>query len=208
MAAPPLRRSARARKTIQTYAAEELIEESTAIQPKDAQTLAPTQTDEDNDAYDGDIEVSVIKHEHDDEDKYCHEHMENHHVIVKNEHTPHDSSISIKKETVTERQVIKHNIDEIQPPATKKCRTKEEADSNVQLYGYPPEGTMIPWGITRMRKQPKIFPILPRKNFADLSHALSAERRIERRKSEIPRLKFGEEETRLKEYVVASQRYD
>jgi hypothetical protein len=186
-----------------------LLGDSTDNQADDEQTLVATQSNEANNASDGDSEVIKVKHER-DEFHSCRECPESHEAIVKTEPSSHDSFMSIKEEIVTERQVIKHDDDDddIDGPTKKKRRTKQEADSNVQLYGYPPEGTMIPWGITRMRKQPKIFPVPERKPYVALSHALAAERRNERRKSDIPRLAFGEEETRLKEYGVVLNVYD
>jgi hypothetical protein len=203
MAAQPLRRSNRARKLVQSYATEGLLEDSVDNRLEDEQTLVPTQIDEDHDAAQSDFNNTEVKHEH-DEAHHCHEHTESHQVLVKTEVSPHDSFISVKEELVAERTLVDHDIDDIQGPAKKKRRTKKETNSGVQLYGYPPEGTMIPWGTTRMRKQPKIFPPAAKKQYTNLSHALTAARRIERRKSDIPRLGFGEEESRLKEYVVAS----
>jgi hypothetical protein len=90
-------------------------------------------------------------------------------------------------------------------PSKKKRRTKREANPAVHLDGYLPAGTWIPWGATIMRKQPKIYPVAEKK-YVDMSHVVAAvEQRIIRTKAKIPRLKLGEEETRLREYVVMPQ---
>ena len=85
-----------------------------------------------------------------------------------------------------------------------KKRSKVVPDS-AQLYGHEAEGTLIPWGVSRQRKQPRIYPLPNRRGTSSqklyddgmwLENA--ALRKIEKAKAQISKLKLGQLGARLK----------
>jgi hypothetical protein len=145
-------------------------------------------------------EVIVIKNEH-DEVSCCLVKTEESVVTVKSEPPVGDNVGASEADVSVKQQAHDSDLDDAKELSKKKRRTKKGTEPAGQLYGYPPAGTWIPWGATRMRKQPKIYPVAEKK-YVDMSHVVAAEQRIIRTKAKIPRLKLGEEETRLREYVV------
>jgi hypothetical protein len=190
----PLRRSKRARKSVDSYAEEQMISNDTCRVANDKEGADSFNQSEIP------HEAIVIKSEH-DEVSCCLVKTEESVVTVKSEPPVEDGVGTIEAELPVKHQAHDSDLDDAKQPSKKKRRAKKEDDPAVQLYGYPPAGTWIPWGVTRMRKQPKIYPVAEKK-YVDMSHVVAAEQRIIRTKAKIPRLKLGEEETRLREYVV------
>ncbi|KAF2161557.1 hypothetical protein M409DRAFT_27955 [Zasmidium cellare ATCC 36951] len=89
---------------------------------------------------------------------------------------------------------------------SKKSRKskKSELDDGSQLYGNPPEGTIIPWG-SKTRKQPRIYEVPekfkePREKKGDAWLNDAGDAAVARELAKIPQLEPGEEEYRLRDY--------
>lgn len=85
------------------------------------------------------------------------------------------------------------------PPPVKKRAKNAKKNDGKQLYGAPPEGTMIPWLEGRQRRQPKVYPV-PKRSIAKKSAWLedAATTHISRQMAAIPMLAPGEQEKRLR----------